>query len=217
MITLSIFPRYFFVARMAPFSTTILGCSRSALPAKAATALHRPPRHRYTNVSTTKLARTFGMSFLTAAVISAAVCPCSAMMAASNTRSPIPVERFSESMIVTCAAASSSSAARRMTLPEVDMLPEIEKQITSRPASTYGCSSTLASSRDGAEVFGVALFASAHAKMRSGVVSLPSRNSFSPSRICSGRISISYFAVSSCERSQVLSEMILTFWLIPMA
>ena len=34
---------------------------------------------------------------------------------------------------MTCAAASSSSAARRMTLPEVDMLPEIEKQITSRP------------------------------------------------------------------------------------
>ena len=30
------------------------------------------------------------------------------------------------------------------------MLPEIEKQITSRPAATYGCSSTLASSRDGA-------------------------------------------------------------------
>ena len=32
---MSIFPRYFFVACMAPFSTTILGCSRSALPAKA--------------------------------------------------------------------------------------------------------------------------------------------------------------------------------------
>ena len=35
---MSIFPRYFFVACMAPFPTTILGCSRSALPAKSPAA-----------------------------------------------------------------------------------------------------------------------------------------------------------------------------------
>ena len=52
------------------------------------------------------------------------------------TRSPIPVERLAESTTVIRSEASSSSVARRMTLPEVDMLEEMEKQTTSRRSFT---------------------------------------------------------------------------------
>ena len=89
------------------------------------------------------------------AAISAADCPFSAIIAASMTRSPIPVERFAESTTVTRSDASNSSAARRMTFPEVDMLPEMEKQ-----TSIYGRKRSMASARDGADVLGVVLCAS---------------------------------------------------------
>jgi len=94
------------------------------------------------------------------AVISAADCPFSAIIAASMTRSPIPVERFAESTTVTRSDASNSSAARRMTFPEVDMLPEMEKQTISRFSSIYGRKRSMASARDGADVLGVVLCAS---------------------------------------------------------
>jgi DNA-binding response OmpR family regulator len=61
-----------------------------------------------------------------------------------------------------------------------------------------------------AEVLGVVLLASAHWKICSGVMFFPSSNSSSPNKMWSGNISISYLVSSSGERSQVLSEIILT-------
>ena len=74
----------------------------------------------------------------------------------------MPVDRFRESITVTRCSASSSLAARRMALPELDIESEILKQTTSLPASTKGRISSIASSIDGAEVFGVVLFSSDH-------------------------------------------------------
>jgi len=87
-------------------------------------------------VSTTKLALTFGFKVSMTEAISDAECPFFAIMAASITRSPIPVERFAESITVIRFSASSSPAARRMTLPDVDILFEMEKQTISHPSST---------------------------------------------------------------------------------
>ena len=145
-----------------------------------------------------------------AVVISAAVFPSEARMAACITCRPMPVDRFAELMTVTLSEASSSSAASRITLPEVDMLSEMEKQMISRPSSTKGCMTSMASVREGAEVLGVVLFSSDHRKISSGVISTPSRYSSSPSRMCRGRMVMSYFSTNSFDRSQVLSEMILT-------
>ena len=92
----------------------------------------------------------------------------------------------------------------------MDMLSEMEKQMISRPSSTKGCMTSMASVREGAEVLGVVLFSSDHRKISSGVISTPSRYSSSPSRMCRGRMVMSYFSTNSFDRSQVLSEMILT-------
>ena len=86
--------------------------------------------------TTTKLALTFGFKVSMTEAISDAECPFFAIMAASITRSPIPVERFAESITVIRFSASSSPAARRMTLPDVDILFEMEKQTISHPSST---------------------------------------------------------------------------------
>ena len=61
-------------------------------------------------------------------VISAALFPCCAISAASMTRSPIPVERFAESITVTRFSAFSSSAARRITFMEDDIPDAMAKQ-----------------------------------------------------------------------------------------
>ena len=145
-----------------------------------------------------------------AAVIWALVFPSADKMAACITCSPIPVDRLAELITVTLSEASRSSAASRMTLPEVDMLSEIEKQMISRPSSRKGFITSMASVMEGAEVFGVVLFSSDQRKISSGVMSIPSRYSVSPNRMCRGRMVMSYFSNKSFDRSQVLSEMILT-------
>ena len=90
------------------------------------------------------------------------------------------------------------------------MLSEMEKQITSLSSSTNGRISASACSSPGAEVFGVVLCASDHAKISSGVIVFPSSYSSSPNRICKGRMEISYFLINSSERSHVLSAIIFT-------
>ena len=79
-------------------------------------------------MSTTKLARTYGFKLSTATEISAAVLLFCARIAASMTRRPMPVDRFAESITVIRSCAFSSSAASCITLPEEDILLEIEKQ-----------------------------------------------------------------------------------------
>ena len=112
------------------------------------------------SVSTTKLALTFGFNASIAETISSTVWLFCAIIAASITRSPIPVERFAESITVIQSSASSSSAAIRITFPDVDILLEIEKHTISRPSSIYGLKSSIASVNAGADVFGVVLFSS---------------------------------------------------------
>lgn len=72
------------------------------------------------------------------------------------------MDRFLESITVTLSYASSSSAAILITLIDVDISLDMEKHIISLPSSIYGRITFIAVSIDGAEVFGVVLFLSAH-------------------------------------------------------
>ena len=100
----------------------------------------------------------------------------------------MPVERFSESISEILSSAFSTSAAIRSTFSEFDMLPEIEKQMISSPASRMGLKNSMTSSTEDAAVCGVVLFWSAQAKMVSSSTFTPSRRSCSPKRTCRGRM-----------------------------
>lgn len=70
---------------------------------------HLPPLCRYTSVSTTKLARTWGINSFIFYTISSCKLPAAAITAASTTSKPLPVDRFFESITVTLSFAPSSS------------------------------------------------------------------------------------------------------------
>ena len=73
----------------------------------------------------------------------------------------------------------------------------------------------IAVSMDGAEVFGVVLFSSAHLYNADISIAGPSSNSSFPFTICKGIISISYFSKTSCDRSHVLSDIIFIILILP--
>jgi len=80
----------------------------------------------------------------------------------------------------------------------------------SYPFSLHGLKVSITLSIDGAEVFGVVLLASDHAKISSGVILTPSSYSLSPIKTCSGTISILYLSTISFDKSHVLSDIIFT-------
>ena len=84
----------------------------------------------------------------------------------------------------------------------------MEKHMISLPSSIYGRITFIAVSIDGAEVFGVVLFLSAHSYNAWMSICGPSSSSSSHFTIWSGIISISYLSKTSCDRSHVLSDII---------
>ena len=107
------------------------------LPISAAAPEQRPPRCRNVSVSTTKDARTSGISEVTCATISLADLPSCAITAASITSRPMPVERLWLSTTWMRSDAPSSAAASTMFAPVADILPEMENATISSYVSRY--------------------------------------------------------------------------------
>ena len=84
-------------------------CSR--LPMKAEVLLMRPPRLRFSSVSSTRCMRTRGISASTCALISAALLPCLARLSASTTSRAWPAFTKRVSIRVTGGSPSSNWAA----------------------------------------------------------------------------------------------------------
>ena len=110
----SIFPRYFLPTCMrlpSLLSTSMQGLSCRMDAPNAARALHRPPAFINSSVSRRKLACERGRSSSILSRISAAEQPFYASSAASTTSRPKPVERFCESMVMTCPVSFAACTA----------------------------------------------------------------------------------------------------------
>ena len=90
--------------------------------------------------------------------ISVLLLPSFTISAAFNTISPIPVDRFSESITETLSSNSSSSTTIRNTFPVVDIFPDIVNIIISSSVPTICFTTSAASSNPTADVLGVSSF-----------------------------------------------------------
>ena len=135
-----------------------IGLIFSAEPTHACAAPMRPPRRRYSSVSTANSSRISWRSARAAASASASPPPALTALAAAIAISPCPAQPVSESSTAMRSGATpfSSSASRACsaarTVPEI--APERWMLSTSSPRSTSGSKTARKSPTDGCEVLG---------------------------------------------------------------